>query len=443
MKRKILNDLMKWKEKTQKKPLIIKGARQVGKTYIIREFAQKAYEDLVEINFERDLEFMELFKKTHNPQEILQYLEVSFMDKTFDQKTLFFMDEIQACSDALTSLKFLAESFPCDIICSGSMLGVAIANSTSFPVGYVETWQMYPLSFMEFVEALGMNEKIIKNLNECLLKGQPIMETLHDKMNDLFKDYMIVGGMPEVVSKYIETKSFKETLLVQRRIVSDYLNDMVKYADGSERIKVRECYQSIPLQLAKENKKFQYKLVKSGGNARYYDASLNWLKDSGLINLTYRLKTIDKPLEIHKESAVFKVYMADTGLLVSQFDESVIKELLSGELGIFKGALYENMTAQILGMHERELYYFQPNTNAEIDFIIYYKGEICPLEIKAGRNTVSKSFTNFVEKYKSAYAFRLSQKNIGMSKENVNYIPLYMLEMLLNQEKESYYEGVK
>ena len=321
--------------------MIIKGARQVGKTYIIREFAQKAYEDLVEINFERDLEFVELFKKTHNPQEILQYLEVSFMDKTFDQNTLFFMDEIQACSDALTSLKFLAESFPCDIICSGSMLGVAIANSTSFPVGYVETWQMYPLSFMEFVEALGMNEKIIKNLNECLLNGQPIMETLHDKMNDLFKDYMIVGGMPEVVNKYIETKSFKETLLVQRRIVSDYLNDMVKYADGSERIKVRECYQSIPLQLAKENKKFQYKLVKSGGNARYYDASLNWLKDSGLINLTYRLKTIAKPLEIHKESAVFKVYMADTGLLVSQFDESVIKELLSGELGIFKGALYE------------------------------------------------------------------------------------------------------
>lgn len=436
MKRKILNDLMKWKENPHKKPLIIKGARQVGKTYIIREFAQEAYEDLVEINFERDLEFIDLFKKTHNPKDILQYLEVAFMDKNFDRNTLFFMDEIQACSDALTSLKFLAESFPCDIICSGSMLGVAIANSTSFPVGYIETWQMYPLSFMEFIEALGMKENVIQSLNDCLLNNLPVMEVLHNKMNDLFKEYMVVGGMPEVVNKYIETKSFKETLLVQRRIVSDYLNDMVKYADGSERIKVRECYQSIPLQLAKENKKFQYKLVKSGGNARYFDASLNWLKDSGLVNLTYRLKTISKPLEIHKESAVFKVYMADTGLLVSQFDESVIKELLNGNLGVFKGALYENIAAQILSVHERELYYFEPNTSSEIDFIIYYQGEICPLEIKAGRNTVSKSFTNFVEKYNSQYAFRLSQKNIGTSKEKVSYVPLYMLEMLLDQEKE-------
>ena len=436
MKRKILNDLMKWKENLHKKPLIIKGARQVGKTYIIREFAQEAYEDLVEINFERDLEFIDLFKKTHNPKDILQYLEVAFMDKSFDRNTLFFMDEIQACSDALTSLKFLAESFPCDIICSGSMLGVAIANSTSFPVGYIETWQMYPLSFMEFIEALGMKENVIQSLNDCLLNNLPVMEVLHNKMNDLFKEYMVVGGMPEVVNKYIETKSFKETLLVQRRIVSDYLNDMVKYADGSERIKVRECYQSIPLQLAKENKKFQYKLVKSGGNARYFDASLNWLKDSGLVNLTYRLKTISKPLEIHKESAVFKVYMADTGLLVSQFDESVVKELLNGNLGVFKGALYENIAAQILSMHERELYYFEPNTSSEIDFIIYYQGEICPLEIKAGRNTVSKSFTNFVEKYNSQYAFRLSQKNIGTSKEKVSYVPLYMLEMLLDQEKE-------
>jgi predicted AAA+ superfamily ATPase len=436
VKRKILNDLMKWKENPHKKPLIIKGARQVGKTYIIREFAQEAYEDLVEINFERDLEFIDLFKKTHNPKDILQYLEVAFMDKNFDRNTLFFMDEIQACSDALTSLKFLAESFPCDIICSGSMLGVAIANSTSFPVGYIETWQMYPLSFMEFIEALGMKENVIQSLNDCLLNNLPVMEVLHNKMNDLFKEYMVVGGMPEVVNKYIETKSFKETLLVQRRIVSDYLNDMVKYADGSERIKVRECYQSIPLQLAKENKKFQYKLVKSGGNARYFDASLNWLKDSGLVNLTYRLKTISKPLEIHKESAVFKVYMADTGLLVSQFDESVVKELLNGNLGVFKGALYENIAAQILSVHEREHYYFEPNTSSEIDFIIYYQGEICPLEIKAGRNTVSKSFTNFVEKYNSQYAFRLSQKNIGTSKENVSYVPLYMLEMLLDQEKE-------
>ncbi|MFQ6793186.1 MAG: ATP-binding protein [Thomasclavelia sp.] len=431
MKRKIFDDLMKWKKQSNKKPLIIKGARQVGKTYIIREFAKAAYNDLVEINFERDLEFIELFKNTRNPREILQYCEIAFIDKTFDENTLFFMDEIQACSDALTALKFLSEDFPCDIICSGSMLGVAIASTSSFPVGYTQTWQMFPLSFFEFIEALGINQTVIDSLKESLDKHQLILEPLHEKMNTLFRDYIITGGMPEVVNKYIETKSFKETLIVQRRIVSDYLNDMAKYAEGSDRIKARECYQSIPLQLAKDNKKFQYKLIRSGGNARYYDSSLNWLKDSGLINLTYRIKAVVKPLEIHKELAIFKVYMADTGLLISQFDESIIKELLNGNLGVFKGALYENITAQILSMYKNELYYFEPNHSSKIDFIIYYNGEICPLEIKAGRNTVSKSFTNFIHKYKPQYAFRLSQKNISTSTDGVQYVPLYMLELLL------------
>lgn len=431
MKRKVFDDLMKRKKQSNKKPLIIKGARQVGKTYIIREFAKSAYNDLVEINFERDLEFIELFKNTRNPREILQYCEIAFIDKTFDENTLFFMDEIQACSDVLTALKFLAEDFPCDIICSGSMLGVAIASASSFPVGYTQTWQMFPLSFFEFIEALGINQTVIDSLKESLDKHQPILEPLHEKMNTLFRDYIITGGMPEVVNKYIETKSFKETLIVQRRIVSDYLNDMAKYAEGSDRIKARECYQSIPLQLAKDNKKFQYKLIRSGGNARYYDSSLNWLKDSGLINLTYRIKAVVKPLEIHKELAIFKVYMADTGLLISQFDESIIKELLNGNLGVFKGALYENITAQILSMYKNELYYFEPNHSSEIDFIIYYNGEICPLEIKAGRNTVSKSFTNFIHTYKPQYAFRLSQKNISTSTDGVQYVPLYLLELLL------------
>ena len=434
MKRKMLDDLLVWKSHLDKKPLIIKGARQVGKTYIIREFAKIAYDDIVEINFERDLEFIELFKKTRNPKEILQYCEVAFMDKKFNQDTLFFMDEIQACSDAITALKFLSEDFPCDIICSGSMLGVAIASSSSFPVGYTQTWQMYPLSFMEFIEALGINQSVIETLKECLDLRQPILEPLHEKMNKLFRDYIITGGMPEVVTKYIETKSFKETLIVQRRIVSDYLNDMAKYADGSDRIKARDCYQSIPLQLAKENKKFQYKLIKSGGNARYYDSSLNWLKDSGLINLVYRIKAAKIPLEIHKELAIFKVYMADTGLLISQFDDSVIRDLLNGNLGVFKGALYENIAAQILSMYKNELYYFEPNHSSEIDFVIYYDGQICPLEVKAGKNTVSKSFTNFVAKYNPRCAFRLSQKNIS-TVNNIQYLPLYMLELALDSEK--------
>lgn len=216
--------------------------------------------------------------------------------------------------------------------------------------------------------------------------------------------------MPEVVSVYAKTKSYKDALLIQRRIVSDYLNDIIKNAKGSDRIKARECYESIPLQLAKENKKFQYKLIKDGGSARYYESSLNWLYDSGLIQRIHRVKTVKKPLEVYKELSIFKVYLSDTGLLISQFDEGVIKELLQGELSVFKGALYENITAQILMKNQKKAYYYQPNQSSEIDFIIYYQGEMTPLEIKSGKNTVSKSLTFFAEKWQPKYAFRLSQK---------------------------------
>ena len=335
MKRIIYNDLIEWKNKKVKKPLIIKGARQVGKTYIIREFAKNNYKNLVEINFERDHEFQELFKQTKTAHDLLQYFELTYMDIQFDNDTLLFLDEIQACGDAFTALKFLSEDFPCDIICSGSMLGVAVASSSSFPVGYVETWDMYPLTFLEFVDAMGVNPSIIDTIYQSIKNNKPLPISIHEKFNQFFKDYIIIGGMPEVVQTYFQTKSYREALLIQRQIVDDYRNDMLKYAHGSERIKARECYDSIPLQLAKENKKFQYKLIKKGGNARYYESSLDWLKDSGLIIKTYRLKTPEIPLEINKELNIFKVYMADTGLLVSQFDEAVIKAFISGNLGHF------------------------------------------------------------------------------------------------------------
>lgn len=313
MKRLLLENLVKWKKSLTKKPLILKGARQVGKTYLIRKFANEYYEDLIEINFERDQEFVELFKRTKSPKEILSFLELTFLDKKFDHNTLLFFDEIQACSEALTALKFLSEEFNCDIICSGRMLGVAIATTSSFPVGYVETWDLYPMSFIEFLYALNVNQSIIDTIYQSL-------------------------------------------------------NDMIKYAPGADRIKARECFQSIPLQLAKENKKFQYKLVKKGGNARYYESSLDWLKESGLIIKTYRLKSITKPLELNIEQAIFKVYSFDTGLLISQFDETTIKELITGNLGVFKGAIFENIAAMILQNKQKANYYYQPSQTYEIRF---------------------------------------------------------------------------
>lgn len=435
MKRIIYNDLIEWKNKKVKKPLIIKGARQVGKTYIIREFAKNNYKNLVEINFERDHEFQELFKQTKTAHDLLQYFELTYMDIQFDNDTLLFLDEIQACGDAFTALKFLSEDFPCDIICSGSMLGVAVASSSSFPVGYVETWDMYPLTFLEFVDAMGVNPSIIDTIYQSIENNKPIPISIHEKFNQFFKDYIIIGGMPEVVQTYFQTKSYREALLIQRQIVDDYRNDMLKYAHGSERIKARECYDSIPLQLAKENKKFQYKLIKKGGNARYYESSLDWLKDSGLIIKTYRLKTPEIPLEINKELNIFKVYMADTGLLVSQFDEAVIKAFISENLGHFKGALYENVIAQILHSKKKDSYYFEPSQSQEIDFVIYYQGNVTPIEVKSSRNTVSTSFHNFIKTYKPSFAFKFSQKNIGENSQNVCYYPLYTLEFVLNKEK--------
>lgn len=436
MKRMVEKDLLRWKQNKNKKPLIIKGARQVGKTYSIREFARQNYNTLIEINFERDVNYINLFKKTRNPSDILEYLQIEYLDVTFDETTLFFMDEIQTCPDAITALKFMAESFPCDIICSGSMLGVAVAKSTSFPVGYVETWDMYPMSYLEFLSAYGISDDIIHKLNQTLDAFKAIPDTLHEKMNELFTTYMIVGGMPEVVMKYIETKSFKETIMVQRRIVNDYLNDMAKYAAAGDKIKARECFSSIPVQLAKDNKKFQYNVVKKGYNARHYDSSLRWLEDSGLVLKVNRIAHIDEPLEKEIELSTFKIYMADTGLFISQLNDGDIQKIISGELGIYKGALFENIAAQIFKRKNKKCYYFEPSQTSEIDFIIYYNNNITPIEIKAAKNTISRAFCNFINRYKPDTAFRFSQKNMGIASDgNIQYLPLYLLEIVLENEK--------
>lgn len=435
MKRQIENDLIKWKKNPHKKPLIIKGSRQVGKTFCIREFAKAQYHDFIEINFERNLKMVDLFNKTREPNELLEYLKITYMDSEFDENTLLFLDEVQACPSALTTLKFMSESFPCDIICSGSLLGIAIASTSSFPVGYVETWTLYPMSFLEFLDAYGLPDDIMKKINQSLDNLKKIPEIIHEKMNELFTTYMMTGGMPEVVSTYIETKSYRECLTIQRRIVNDYISDMAKYAHASDKIKARECFLSIPIQLAKENKKFQYGVVKKGYNARYYDSSLQWLQDNDMIIKVNRLSHISTPLASAVELPIFKVYMADVGLFISQLEDGEIQKIISGDLGIFKGALYENMAAQIFQRKHKKCYYFEPSQTTEIDFIIEYEGEITPIEIKAGLNTASKSFKNFVEKYKPIHAFRFSQKNIGIAKEgNIVYLPLYLLEILLEHE---------
>ena len=436
MKRTIYNKLVQWKQRTDKKPLIIKGARQVGKTYIIRQFAHDQYDDLIEINFERDLRFKSIFEKSHDPKELLDIFKIEFMDKKLDRNTLFFMDEIQACSDAITALKFLAEDFPCDILCSGSALGVAIANSTSFPVRYVDTWEMFPMSFTEFLTAYGIDPAILEKIRSCVETTLPVPEILHDKMNELFNQYLMIGGMPEVVKTYVDTHSYYDCLQLQRKIVDDYLSDMVKYANPSDALKIRECFSSIPVQLAKENKKFQYSVVKKGYNARYFDNSLRWLEDSGLTLKINRLHSIDYPLASQVELNIFKIYMADTGLFISQLDDGDIRQLMSGNMGLYKGAVIESITAQIFKRMKKKAYYYEPSQTSEIDFIIEYNGSITPVEIKSGRHTTSTSLNNYITRYKPQQAFRFSVKNIGLDSErNVVFYPLYTMEFVLENEK--------
>ncbi|WP_295750194.1 AAA family ATPase [uncultured Holdemanella sp.] len=446
MKREIFNQLEVWKKSENKKPLIIKGARQVGKTYIVRHFAKYSYSEMVEVNFEKDLEFQHVFEKTHNPKEILDYFRLRFSEYKFTNDTLLFMDEIQACPDALTTLKFMAEDFPCDIICSGSLLGVAIQRTTSYPVRYVDTIDMFPMSFMEFLEAKTSQLSIRQKLTECIKNKIPMPDIIHEQLNQLFSIYMIIGGMPEVVQTYINTESILEAKRIQEAILDDYIRDMSKYASGAESIKIKECFMSIPSQLAKENKKFQYKLVKQGYNARYYEESLRWLEDSGLILKVNRLNHIDYPLSGCVELPIFKIYMADIGLFVSQLEDGDIRELLLGEMGIYKGALYESVVAQIFRKKKKKCYYFEPSQNSEIDFIIEYNGYISPVEVKSSRNTVSKSFQNYIQKYNPKYSFRFSQKNFGYdSEKNIYYIPFYAIEVLLNNEPSPFesFVGVK
>lgn len=433
MERSILKKLHQWKNSKKKKPLIIKGARQVGKTYIIRQFGKENYRNVLEINFERDLKIRDVFKNTHNPKELLEYFSI---EERIDQNTLLFLDEIQACPDALTALKFMGEEFPCDIICSGSLLGVAISKSSSYPVRYVDTVEMFPLSFIEFLRAMNVNDSILKRVLDCVNDLKPIPSLLHDKMNEYFSLYMMIGGMPEVVQEYIDSKDKRECLRIQRAIVNDYLVDMVKYSDASQAIKIRECFESIPLQLAKENHKFQYSLIKKGYNARYFDNSLQWLKDAGVIIQINRLAHIDYPLKKEIELSIFKIYMADTGLLISCFDDRDVLRVMRQEINIYKGTIYENIVAQMLRRLSIDSYYYEPNQYSEIDFIIDTLDGITPIEVKAGNHTISKSFKNFVTKYTPQYAFRLSAKNIGKDEENgIYYFPLYALEFKLDKEE--------
>lgn len=430
MKRKITQQLMEWKKSQTRKPLILNGARQVGKTFILREFGRENYKNTVYINLESNGTVASIFNDDISPSKLIKYLEAETGERILPNETLIILDEIQSCERAVTSLKYFCEEAPeYHIAAAGSLLGVAInRNQTSFPVGKVMVLRLFPLDFEEFLTATG-NDFLIDEITECYTKMSPMNEGLHRKALDLYHDYLIVGGMPEAVKSYIETNSYIDAGLVQSSIIDSYTADMAKYASNSEAVKIRACYNSIPAQLAKDNKKFQYKVVQKGGSSTIFGASLEWLKQAGVTLECQRVDQGTMPLPVYADQTSFKIYMSDVGLLVNKSHMSV-NTIITGGSNIFMGAVTENYIAQQLAAKNYPLYYWTvANSQAELDFVLQKDDKIYAVEVKKGEHVRSRSLSVFRQKYSPDYAIRFSQKNFGKT-EDVISIPLYAAFML-------------
>ncbi|MGN0582946.1 MAG: ATP-binding protein [Oscillospiraceae bacterium] len=425
MKRKVTQQLIEWKNSHSRKPLILNGARQVGKTFILREFGRENYKNVVYVNLESNSTVASMFNDDISPSKMIKYLEAETKEHILPGETLVILDEIQSCERAVTSLKYFCEEAPeYHIAAAGSLLGVAInRNQTSFPVGKVNVIRLYPLDFEEFLTATG-NDLLIDQITECYNSILPMNEALHKRALDLYHDYLIVGGMPEAVKSFIETNSYIDSGLIQSSIIDNYTADMAKYATSSEAVKIRACYNSIPAQLAKDNKKFQYKVVQKGGSSTIFGASLEWLSQAGVILKCQRADQGTMPLPVYADQTSFKIYMSDVGLLVNKSHMSV-STIVTGESSIFMGAVTENYIAQQLAAKNYQLYYWTTsNSQAELDFVLQKDDRIYALEVKKGEHVRSRSLSVFRQKYSPDYAIRLSQKNFGRT-EDVISVPLY------------------
>ena len=430
MKRKITEQLIRWKNSSDRKPMILNGARQVGKTFILREFGKEHYQNTIYINLELNHYAASLFDEDISPERLIKHLEAEAKERILPEKTLIILDEIQSCERALTSLKYFCEELPeYHVAAAGSLLGVAInRNQTSFPVGKVNILRLYPLDFEEFLLATG-NEILIEEITECFNHSEPMNEAMHQKALSLYHDYLIVGGMPEAVRTFIGTNSYLESALVQNDILDSYTADMAKYASNTESVKIRACYNSIPAQLAKDNKKFQYKVVQKGGSSSIFGASLEWLRQAGVILECQRTDQGLIPLPAYADQTSFKVYMSDVGLLVNKSHMSV-NTIITGESNIFMGAVTENYIAQQLASKNYPLYYWTTsNSQAELDFVLQKDDKIIAIEVKKGEHVRSRSLSVFKQKFSPQYSVRLSQKNFGKT-DDVISIPLYAAFLL-------------
>lgn len=436
LQRKIEQMLIDWKNTKEHKPLIIKGCRQCGKTFSVLDFANKNYEHVVYLNFFENPQYASVFSGSLEVDHITMMLSALLgRNAIFEPgNTVLVLDEIQDCPDARTALKFFKLDGRYDVIATGSLLGVkgyGDKEPKSIPVGYETVIDMTPLDFEEFLWANGVSEQIIIMLKKHLQDEAPVPEVLHQRMRELLLQYAVVGGMPDAVQTFITTKRMDQVLQIQRDIVRSYEDDMVKYAEKKDKPVIKECFQSIPKQLSKENKKFQYSVVKKGSTASKFAGSLQWIEDAGIISRCYNLSITELPLDGNAESDVFKVYMQDMGLFVAMLEDGTQFDILQGNLFGYKGAIFEGLIADIFSKMGRRLYYFHKNSGLEVDFVIRYKGECTLVEVKATSGNIKSTKTILLhpEKYHVNRAIKLGDYNIGRSKQILT-LPLYMAFLL-------------
>lgn len=424
MKRKIYADLVAWKNKPGRMPLLVNGARQVGKSYILQKFGRQAFDNYIIVNLETDRALVRHFEEGITPLPVIQYLESVHAQRIVPGKTLVVMDEIQACERALTSLKYFCEQAPeYHIIAAGSLLGVAINREKySFPVGKVDEMTLFPMDFEEFLWAMG-RDAMAAAIRAHYDTNEPL--DTHAAAVDFYNKYLIVGGMPAAVKEFAGTNSFVAVADLQNRILNEYIADMSKYADPATSIKIRACYESIPAQLAKENHKFQYSVVQKGGSATLFGEAIEWLKYAGVVLKCQKTSHGTMPIRVHVDLSDFKLYMADVGLLTMRSGvaaQAILSPLETGHT--YLGSIAENYVAQALAANLTPLLYWKNDNTAEVDFVMQKGVEVVPVEVKAGLRVRSKSLGIFMEKYRCPYGIRISKKNFGFE-HRIKSVPLY------------------
>lgn len=428
MKRKIYNTLEDWKARGMKKPLMVIGARQVGKTFIITEFCKKEFESFIYINLLDHPEIIELYKQSISSEEKYIRLCANLNINPSLENTAIFFDEIQESEELISNLKWYCEcDKPFKIICAGSLLGVKLKRfHSSFPVGKVEMINMYPMDFEEFLYAQNGGDYLVELIKENYKNSTPIDNITHEKLIELYRKYLCVGGMPEMVENFISGDM--NILNLNRKILEDiiqaYFNDMNKYiSNKSEAIKNEAIYKSVPTQIGNKSNKFQYMKINKNARSRDYETSLEWLVSSNLIYQCFKLNSINIPPEAYKDDEFFKIYISDSGILTTQLKLNV-NEIYLNKTFIYKGEITENYVANQLIFNNNDLYYWTTNSNSEIDFLIYNEDGIIPIEVKASDNIQSKSLNEYVKRYNPKYSIRLSTKNFGFE-NNIKSVPLY------------------